>query len=217
MMQFSALFVLLLVSALIRKLKPQKKHILYKAQDFLKWSFIIQLFLSNLLELSLYASLQGQNPNFYDGINIISFILFLIATIYIIIWFIAIVKVVNNKKISGKEEVENEEFIKFKDKFGYLWDEIKISQLLSRNFHVANFLRKVLLSFFVVSAYYIPGLQISLVFCLYLLMAIYCLFSRPYIKKTLIFANLVTEWGMVILNFVFLIYYWGNFTPKTKS
>ena len=184
-----------------------------KIQLFLQWSLLLQMFQGGELELYLYIALQLKNPSFINIFNIFSFLIMILLFIYILLIFRESYRNLNKKIVAEKALEGNEEFF---TQYGYLWENIKTERFICRNSKILSTIRKFFICFSIVFAHNYPVAQISLVMVSYILMVLYALLLRPFEFLRTNIISIITEFGLLLMHVIFLIYYNNDFSNDSK-
>jgi len=184
-----------------------------KLQNFLQWSLFLQIIQSAELEFYLYIALQIMNPSFATIFNAFSFLMMLFFFCYCLHILKEIYKKLNQKAHYDHRQEINEEF---NIKFSYLWELNKTECFLTRTNPIFSSFRKIFICFSLAFGHWLPSLQIGLVFTAYLIMWIYFLMARPFKEMRNNVISIITEFGLLLMHLLFLIYYINDFSNQTK-
>ena len=200
-----AVFLLVFIFNFLTKLmKLEKKNIISKLNKLIVWGLPIRIFAVTSLQLLFYLGLQFSKNNFFSTgpLNIIVTILTSTIFIFLVVYLF---KVANR----------NYAFSEFSNKFVVIWEGTDMYFSYKRNYFFFNLMKKCIFVSFILQTGITPFTQTVGCLATSFIFLIYLIFLNPFLSRLVWIFTIVTEFSLMNLLVVILIY--DNFEPEKTT
>lgn len=189
---------------LIKFQQIEKKNILSRLNRLLVWGLPIRIFVATSLQLLFYLGLQFTKNNFLStgSLNIFVTILTTVIFFFLVAYFF---KVTNR----------NYAFSEFSNKFVVIWEGTDMYFSYKRNYFFFNLIKKIIFVSFILQTGITPFTQTVGCLVTSFLFLIYLIFLNPFLSRLVWIFTIVTEFSLMNLLVVILIY--DYFEPEKTT